>query len=222
MRGPPGGASKQLIIWLASGNRHKKAELAAIFKETLRIPSEAGIAFDPEENGSTFAENALIKAEALYNIVTEPVIADDSGLCIDALGGRPGIYSARYAGPANEKTGAAKKNLDAAERNAIILGELGNNAQRKARFVCAMALVYGKDRFFMAQETLEGEIVFHGYERGTGGFGYDPIFFLPGRGCTLAELSAEEKNTVSHRGKAARFIAGFFVANSSAGKLLCR
>ncbi|MDR2370742.1 MAG: RdgB/HAM1 family non-canonical purine NTP pyrophosphatase [Treponema sp.] len=200
-----------MTVWLATGNAHKKAELAAILRsdKTLRIPSDAGIAFDPAENGSTFAENALIKAEALWSIVKEPVIADDSGLCVDALGGRPGIYSARYAGPA--KDGGGKK-IGAAERNALLLGELDGAAERSARFVCAMALVYGEGRFFIVQETLEGEIALPEQAAGTGGFGYDPVFFLPERRCTLAELDAGEKNALSHRGKAGRIIAGFLGA----------
>jgi XTP/dITP diphosphohydrolase len=205
-----------MVIWLATGNAHKKAELAAILgsDKILHIPSDAGIAFDPIENGSTFAENALIKAQALWGIIKEPVIADDSGLCVDALGGRPGIYSARYAGPADENDG---KKIGTAERNALLLGELDGVAERSARFVCAMALVYGEGRFFIAQETLEGEIASPEQEAGTGGFGYDPIFFLPERRCTLAELDPGEKNTLSHRGKAGRIIAGL-LGTLSAGQ----
>jgi XTP/dITP diphosphohydrolase len=201
-----------VTVWLATGNAHKKAELAAIlgFDKTLRIPSDAGIAFDPAENGSTFAENALIKAKALWSIVKAPVIADDSGLCVDALGGRPGIYSARYtgryAGPAKDQNDGGGK-IGAAGRNALLLGELDGVAERSARFVCAMALVYGEGRFSIVQETLEGEIVSPEQEAGTGGFGYDPVFFLPRLHCTLAELDAGEKNALSHRGKAGRIIA---------------
>jgi XTP/dITP diphosphohydrolase len=200
-----------MTIWLATGNTHKKAELAAIlgFDKTLRIPPEAGIAFDPVENESTFAGNALIKAEALWSIVKAPVIADDSGLCVDALGGRPGIYSARYAGPAKDPgENDGGKKIDAAGRNALLLGEMDGIAERSARFVCAMALVYGEGRFVIAEETLEGEIALPEQAAGGGGFGYDPIFFLPGRRCTLAELDAGEKNALSHRGKAGRIIAG--------------
>ncbi|MDR1419858.1 MAG: non-canonical purine NTP pyrophosphatase [Treponema sp.] len=207
-----------MTIWFASGNVHKKAELAAIFKESpagreprnygqeeirIRIPSDAGIAFCPREDAESFTGNALIKARALFSIVREPVIADDSGLCVDVLGGRPGIYSARYTGRYK-----GKASLDAAERNVLLLEELGDAGKRSARFVCAMAVVYGEERFFTVQESLEGEII-SGMERarGTGGFGYDPVFLLPERGLTLAELSAEEKNATSHRGKAGRIAA---------------
>jgi XTP/dITP diphosphohydrolase len=203
-----------VTVWLATGNVHKKAELAAILgvDKTLRIPSDAGIAFDPAENGSTFAENALVKAKALWSIVKAPVIADDSGLCVDALGGRPGIYSARYAGPAKDPGENDGGEKTAAERNALLLGELDGIAERSARFVCAMALVYGEGRFSIVQETLEGEIVSPEQEAGTGGFGYDPVFFLPRLHCTLAELDADEKNLLSHRGKAGRIIAGLLDA----------
>jgi XTP/dITP diphosphohydrolase len=200
-----------MTIWFATGNGHKKEELAAILGDhRIRIPSEAGIDFDPPETGNSFPENALIKARELYRLVSgfspadfsptdfslrEPVIADDSGLCVDALGGRPGIYSARYGGPA----------AGDARRNALLLQELGDNPRRSARFVCAMVLFLGEDRFFIVQETLEGEIVREG--RGSGGFGYDPLLYIPERGCTVAELAEEEKNRISHRGKAARKIA---------------
>ncbi|MDR1104786.1 MAG: non-canonical purine NTP pyrophosphatase [Treponema sp.] len=229
-----------MTIWLASGNEHKKAELAAIFKDipvereapeaglprrhgtegiSIRIPSDAGIVFCPEENAGTFAGNALLKARALFGIVREPVIADDSGLCVDALGGRPGIYSARYTGrraenvqaEGAENQGGAEnpggRKLDAAERNVLLLEELKDAQNRSARFICAMAVVYGEERFFTVQESLEGEIVSGTEAAGTGGFGYDPVFLLPEKGHTLAELSAEEKNEISHRGKAGRLAA---------------
>ena len=216
-----------MTIWFASGNIHKKEELASILscaaqkntadaKKTafeLKIPKEAGLDFDPEENGNSFLENALIKAEALYHLLEQselyrkgarhqdvwhPVIADDSGLCVDALDGRPGIHSARYGG----------RELGAAEKNNLLLEELGDNPMRSARFVCAMALYYGPGRFFVAQECLEGELVKDpSLARGGGGFGYDPILYIPELGRTVAELSPEEKNLLSHRGKAARAIA---------------
>jgi XTP/dITP diphosphohydrolase len=193
-----------MTIWFATGNAHKKAELAAILADhRIRIPAEAGapelINFDPDETGGAFLENALIKARALYRLVQEPVIADESGLCVDALDGRPGIYSSRYG------SGGGKK-LETPERNALLLEELGDNPNRRARFVCAMVLLYTPDRFFIAQETLEGEIVRRA-GRGSGGFGYDPILYLPERACTVAELPEAEKNRISHRGKAGMVIA---------------
>ncbi|MDR0709433.1 MAG: RdgB/HAM1 family non-canonical purine NTP pyrophosphatase [Spirochaetaceae bacterium] len=205
-----------MTIWFATGNAHKKAELAAILADhRIHIPLEAGdpalINFDPDERGTTFLENALIKARELYRLVREPVIADDSGLCVDALDGRPGVYSSRY-GSSGRYGGERGKKLSDSERNALLLGELGDNPDRRARFVCAMVLLYTPDRFFIAQETLEGEIVRRG-GRGSGGFGYDPILYLPEKNCTVADLPEAEKNRFSHRGKAAKAIAniiGFF------------
>ncbi|MDR0759856.1 MAG: RdgB/HAM1 family non-canonical purine NTP pyrophosphatase [Treponema sp.] len=199
-------------IWFASGNLHKKQEAAALFPGwDIKLPGEAGFPFDPEETGSTFLENALLKARTLYRQLAGGlgglVLADDSGICVDALGGRPGIYSARYAG----RDGAGRpgrKKPEASERNALLLEELGDNPNRKARFVCAMVLLWDENRFLAVQETLEGELVRPGEGRGAGGFGYDPIFYLPNRGITVAELSEAEKNRISHRGKAARLIAG--------------
>ncbi|MDR1126674.1 MAG: RdgB/HAM1 family non-canonical purine NTP pyrophosphatase [Treponema sp.] len=192
-------------IWFATSNEHKRRELAEIFaKHTINIPSDAGIAFAPKETGATFLENALIKARALFDIVQEPVIADDSGLCIDALDGRPGIFSARYGNYGNVEG----KNLLPAERNKLILRELGDNSNRKAHFVCAMVMFLGQDRLFIAQETLEGEIIRE--ERGEGGFGYDPILLIPERGRTVAELSSAEKNRLSHRAKAGAAIGRLY------------
>ena len=195
-------------IWFATNNKHKRQELEAIFAASgaksfnLKSPAEAGLAFAPAETGSSFLENALIKARALYAVVHEPVIADDSGLCVDVLGGSPGIYSARYTG---QSGGARHEALSDGERNSLLLAELGSNPQRSARFVCAMVLLLGGNWFFTTQETLEGEIITE--VRGTGGFGYDPLLFIPSLGRTAAELSAHEKNTISHRAKAGRAVA---------------
>ena len=218
-----------MTIWFASGNIHKKKELSDILsaKRTsdgnvrfdLRLPSEAGFAFDPDETGNTFLENALIKAEALYRLLLEkgvmrhgePVIADDSGICVDSLDGRPGIYSARYGM-------SAHGTLSDTGRNALLLAELGDNPTRSARFVCAMVLYYSPNRFFAAQESLEGELVPNEKAaRGSGGFGYDPILYIPGLGRTVAELDAEEKNRLSHRAKAGMAIAGFLLTNHQHG-----
>jgi XTP/dITP diphosphohydrolase len=207
-----------MTIWFATGNSHKKQELAAILTEfSIKIPIEGNIDnFDPEETGSTFLENSLLKAQALRRILAaqgiyEPVIADDSGLCVDALGGRPGIYSARYTGRYSEPQGGPPgggQKLEAPERNRRLLEELGNVPNRKARFVCAMVLLLDENRFICAQETLEGELVSgEKFARGTGGFGFDPILYLPEFGRTVAELGEAEKNNISHRGKAARIIA---------------
>ena len=204
-----------MTVWFASGNIHKKKELQDILSgETvgfnLKIPADAGLAFGPDETGSTFIENALIKAEALYSLLSngstnnawrpgDPVIADDSGICVDALGGRPGVHSAIY--------GAPEIKLDTG-RNALLLSELGDNPLRTARFVCAMVLYYGPNSFFIAQESMEGELVSNvEAARGCGGFGYDPILYIPQLGRTVAELTTEEKNRLSHRGKAGKAIA---------------
>jgi len=191
-------------IWFATNNAHKKAELEAILNTSLKIPSDEGLKFDPEETGTAFCENALLKACELKKLLASKddlVIADDSGLCVDALDGRPGIFSARYG-----EDGGSK--LSYYDKNILLLKELGENTKRSARFVCAMVLLFESDRFFIVQETLEGEIV-KGREslRGEGGFGYDPVFLIPSLGRTLAELSAEEKNSLSHRGKAGKHIA---------------
>ena len=224
-----------MTVWFASGNANKKKELAAILNacggiSNLLIPADAGLDFDPEETGTTFAENALLKARELYSLLEQrrlekagfkktgalmyatgdPVIADDSGICVDALGGRPGIYSARYTG----RNGPLKK-INSAERNALLLEEIGDTPLRNARFVCAMVLMFSPDRFFLAQETLEGEIVLsREFARGTGGFGFDPILYIPGLGRTVAELSEDEKNVISHRAKAGKIIAGIIKAYS--------
>ena len=230
-----------MTIWFATGNAHKKTELSAILRThgvdcRLLIPKDAGLDFDPEETGTSFRENALLKARELYALLDkarpalfspgDPVIADDSGICVDALGGRPGIYSARYAGKEkramsneqaptklaramnNGKRELGTKKLEASERNALLLEELGDAPDRKARFVCAMVLMYTPNRFFIAQETMEGEIVTDmEHAKGTGGFGYDPILFIPELSRTAAELSDDEKNMISHRGKAGKTIA---------------
>jgi XTP/dITP diphosphohydrolase len=188
-----------MVLWFATGNRQKRDELSEILTEVdIKIPRDEGMPFDPEENGQTFLENALIKARALYRLVGVPVIADDSGICVDALGGRPGIHSARYGSEGGILLGSE-------ERNRLLLRELGGSANRSARFVCAMTLVLSEDRFFAVQETLEGEILRE--PRGTGGFGYDPVVYLPEHGLTVAELTPLMKNTLSHRSKAARTLS---------------
>jgi len=189
-------------VWFATNNAHKKEELEAILGLSLKIPSAEGLKFDPDETGATFSENALIKAGELKKLISknDAVIADDSGLCVDGLGGRPGVLSARYGAENGQK-------LTSPQQNTLLLEELADNPLRSARFVCAMVLLLENERFFLVQETLEGEIVKKSEVRGEGGFGYDPIFLIPQFCRTLAELSADEKNSLSHRGKAGRHIA---------------
>jgi len=214
-----------MTIFLASGNRHKQGEVAQIFKPNeILIPADKGIDFDPLEDGNSFVANSLIKARALWEIVHEPVIADDSGICVDLLGGAPGIYSARYAGSNDMKGEKAGTKLDSKERNRLLVEQTrealaayrakhpddarSDIELRSCRFVCAMVLYLGNDRFYAVQETLEGSLVSSIEDSaGSGGFGYDPIVYLPSFGKTVAELSEEQKNLVSHRGKAGKKLA---------------
>lgn len=198
-------------ILAATGNLHKKMELSQLFApNTIIIPKDKGIDFNPIENGNSFVENTIIKAKALYDLVKIPVIADDSGICVDILDGRPGIFSARYVG---NNTYSEEKISDGM-RNKLLLEEAAKVAKQKGisentpltcRFVCAMVLYLGKERLYIAQETIEGQLVKNiDFAKGTGGFGYDPIVFLPEYGKTISELTPEEKNALSHRGKAAK------------------
>jgi len=190
-------------IWFATNNAHKKQELEAVLNVKLYIPSEEELKFNPEETGKTFSENSLLKARELKKLLAGSdnlVIADDSGLCVDALGGRPGVFSARYG----EING---KKLTSGQQNLLLLDELGETENRRARFVCAMTVLRETENFYIVQETLEGEIVRKSGMKGDGGFGYDPVFWIPSLGRTLAELSADEKNSLSHRGKAGKLAA---------------
>ena len=187
-------------IILASGNRHKLFELKEILKEhTILLPKDIGIDFDFNETGSSYLENSYGKAYALFNQTNRPVLADDSGLSVAALNGAPGIYSARYG----SNDGVL---LEAQERNLFLLKQLKDNDDLSAEFICCMTLVLEKNRFFVAQESLKGKITRN--SSGVNGFGYDPVFFLPEYGKTVAELPEEEKNRISHRGKAGHRIAG--------------
>lgn len=206
-------------IYFASGNLHKKQEMQALFPEfQLVIPSEEGIDFDPEETGTSFLENSLIKAQDLWNKVRQPVLADDSGICVDILKGIPGIYSARYGGkdfPQGRQDGTKPsqdeqnqfliQQTDEVIKELVAQGKALPENPRSCRYVCAMVLYLGPQRFYSAQETMEGSLIQSlDLSRGTGGFGYDPIVILAGTDKTIAQLSSQEKNALSHRGKAAR------------------
>lgn len=186
-------------IIFATGNEGKMREVRMILQDLgVEILSlkEAGIAADVEENGTTFEENAVIKATEIMKMCGEIVLADDSGLEVDALNKEPGIYSARYMG---HDTSYHIKNKSLIDR---LEGKSGE--ERNARFVCVIAAAFPDGRVFTTRGTMEGQI---GYEeRGENGFGYDPIFYLPEYGCYSAELSLEEKNKLSHRGKALRLM----------------
>ena len=190
-------------IYLASGNRHKQEEFAAILEgHRIKLPADAGIIFDPEETGSTFFENAMIKAKALYDIVKAPVLADDSGLCVDFLKGTPGVHSARYGSVEGEHV-SAEAGINK------VLAELKGVKDRSARFACCMVFLLDEDRFYSVQETCEGHIT--EAPSGSGGFGYDPIFFVEKFGKTFAELTSEQKNSISHRGMALKAIIKLIV-----------
>ena len=184
-------------IIFATGNENKLTEIRKILSDLdVEVVSmkEAGIRADIVEDGKTFAENALIKARTICKACGEITMSDDSGLVIDALGGEPGIYSARYLG---EDTSYHIKNNNLIERLEGVPDE-----KRTARFVCAIAAVLPDGRELSTTGYYEGAI---GYEeKGENGFGYDPIFYLPDVGKYSAELSDEEKNARSHRGQALR------------------
>lgn len=184
-------------IILASNNKDKIKEVKEILKgyEVISL-KEAGIDADVEENGTTFEENALIKARAVAKLTGELTMADDSGLEIDALNKEPGIYSARYMG---HDTSYDVKNRALLDR---LKGVEGND--RSGRFVCAIAVVFPDGQEIVKRGTMEGLIAKE--IKGNNGFGYDPIVYLPEYGMTSAELSPEEKNKISHRGKALTMI----------------
>lgn len=198
-------------LFLASGNRHKQKEMQEIFPEyEILIPADAGIDFDPDETGTTFYENSLIKARALWNLVHEPVIADDSGICVRALKNAPGIYSARYAGPDYMQGKPDGSKISQEEQNRFLIQQLNDTgaSDRSCFYACAMVLLLNDEKFFVAQETFEGQLIDDiSKQAGNGGFGYDPIVYLPEYKKTIAEISADEKNAISHRGKAAKVIA---------------
>lgn len=184
-------------IVFATGNAGKMKEIRMILSDLdMEIVSmkEAGITADIDENGTTFEENAVIKAKAVAEYTDDIVLADDSGLEIDYLNKEPGIYSARYMG---EDTSYEIKNQNLLDRLAGVPKE-----QRTARFVCAIAAVLPDKEVIVKRETIEGYI---GYEpAGENGFGYDPIFYVDEYNCSTAQLPADKKNELSHRGKALR------------------
>ncbi len=183
---------------IATNNAHKVEEfkrlLTPLGHQAYSL-KDRGIRVEIEENGSTFAENAMIKAKTIYDMVHLPVIADDSGICVDALDGRPGIYSARYGG----------EGLDDHGRNLKLLEELKGIANRGARFICSIAYIDATGETHSFEGVCEGVI---GYEeKGANGFGYDPLFLVGGK--SFAELSGAQKDALSHRGKANRLLCAF-------------
>lgn len=190
-------------IVVATGNPHKVEEIRAILGPAgvavLGLDDLGPTFEEPEETGSTFEENAAIKARAYAKVTDRVVLADDSGLEVDALGGAPGVHSARYAG-----IGANRVERDAANNERLVRELAGvPEAQRTARFVCAICVAAPDGRIIATSRgTFEGTIL--RAPRGTHGFGYDPLLFVPDAGCTSAELTPREKNRRSHRGQAVR------------------
>lgn len=182
-------------IIFATSNEGKMKEIRMILKDlNVEVVSlkEAGISVDIDENGSTFEENAAIKAKEIVKLTGDIVLSDDSGLEVDYMNGAPGIYSARFLG---EDTSYDVKNQ-------YIIDQLkdAEGKQRSARFVCVIACALPEGEVYTRRGTMEGRIAFE--SAGSHGFGYDPIFYLPEYQCTAAELDPEEKNKISHRGKA--------------------
>ena len=176
-------------VVLASHNQKKMVEMKAILSQ-----AEVGVDLEPEETGTTFEENARIKAQAVMQATGLPAIADDSGLMVDALGGDPGVYSARYGGPGLDDTG----------RWQLLLKNMAGESNRACKFVSVICCAFPDGGEVMARGECPG-ILAQG-PSGDGGFGYDPIFYLPQLGKTMAQLTPAEKNQISHR---ARALAGF-------------
>jgi len=190
-------------LFLASNNSHKISEIQSKL-DTIGIrvlsPKDEGIKFEAEETGKTFEENAIIKAEILYKLTGKPVLADDSGLAVESLNGRPGVYSSRYSGP----------DATDVENNLKLLKELQNHQNRSAAFICVMAFILG-DETKIFTGSCEGTILKE--FKGNSGFGYDPLFYIPTLKKTMAEINLEEKNVISHRGKALDSFMKFAVNN---------
>lgn len=184
-------------VVLASHNQKKMVEMKAILSQMgveVLSQAEVGVDLEPEETGTTFEENARIKAQAVMQATGLPAIADDSGLMVDALGGDPGVYSARYGGPGLDDTG----------RWQLLLKNMAGESNRACKFVSVICCAFPDGGKVMARGECPG-ILAQG-PSGDGGFGYDPIFYLPQLGKTMAQLTPAEKNQISHR---ARALAGF-------------
>lgn len=178
---------------LATHNPGKLKEMGAIlarFGVEVVSPKDLGLTVDVEETGATFAENAMLKAKAICAAAQLPAIADDSGLCVDALNGGPGVYSARYGG----------EGLDDRGRYMLLLNNMRGQTTRAAHFACAIACAFPNGDTLTAEGRCDGTIAFA--PMGEGGFGYDPVFFVPEKAKTFGQLTAEEKSAISHRGRA--------------------
>lgn len=181
-------------VILASKNQHKLVELSAILSQLgfeIALESEYGLDIDVEETGTTFEENSFLKAQAVMKASGLPVLADDSGLMVDALGGAPGVYSARYGNKSSDQ-----------ERTAFLLENMKTvpEEKRTAKFVCVITCLWPDGRKIVARGECPGRIAFQPH--GENGFGYDPVFYLPEKDKTYAQLSSDEKNAISHRARA--------------------
>ena len=183
---------------LATHNPGKLREMGDILRGLgveVVSPADVGCHVEVEETGTTFAENAMLKAKAVCAASGLPAIADDSGLCVDALGGAPGVYSARYGG----------EGLDDAGRYRLLLSNLRGQPTRAAHFACAIACAFPNGDTLTAEGRCDGAIAYA--PMGEGGFGYDPVFLVPEKAKTFGQLTAEEKSAISHRGKALQAFA---------------
>ena len=184
---------------LASKNKKKLVEMNAILNQLgieVCSEAEAGVDVDVEETGTTFEENSLLKAKAVMEASGMPAIADDSGLCVTCLNDAPGVYSARYGG----------EGLDDAGRYQLLLANMRGQLDRSAKFVSVITCCFPNGDVITARGECPGTIAFA--PMGEGGFGYDPVFFVPQLKKTFSQLSAEEKNAISHRGKALEIFKG--------------
>lgn len=180
---------------LATHNPGKLREMSDILSHLgveVVSPADVGVTVEVEETGTTFAENAMLKAKTICAASGLPAIADDSGLCVDALNGGPGVYSARYGG----------EGLDDRGRYMLLLNSMRGQTTRAAHFSCAIACAFPNGDTLTAEGRCDGAIAFA--PLGEGGFGYDPVFLVPEKGKTFGQLTAEEKSQISHRGKALR------------------
>ena len=178
---------------LASHNDHKLAEMQRILGELgveVVLESDVGVDIEVDETGETFEENSLLKAKAVMEATGLPAIADDSGLCVTALAGGPGVYSARYGG----------EGLSDADRYRLVLEALKGQVDRSAKFVSVVTACFPNGDVLVARGECPGVIAYA--PQGDNGFGYDPVFFVPGLRKTFAQMAPEEKNAISHRGKA--------------------
>ena len=178
------------------GKLKEMGDILARFGVEVVSPKDLGLTVDVEETGTTFAENAMLKAKAICAAAQLPAIADDSGLCVDALNGGPGVYSARYGG----------EGLDDRGRYMLLLNSMRGQTTRAAHFACAIACAFPNGDTLTAEGRCDGTIAFA--PMGEGGFGYDPVFFVPEKAKTFGQLTAEEKSAISHRGRALESFVG--------------